>query len=130
MMSAVKPMRLSFKHIQDPGDASTSAGNSSPFKKRLNDIFTTGGANKFYAFEDIIMTSPAKPMSQELFSGLEIGSPVRRNGYGAVIRDDKPAFQIRPELQESEDDYEYEQEDDEGEEEEPPLRLNLFGNYP
>ena len=71
MMSAVKPMRLSFKHIQDPNDASTSAGNSSPFKKRLNDIFTTGGANKFYAFEDILMTSPAKPVSQELFSGLE-----------------------------------------------------------
>ena len=54
---------------------------------------------------------------------------MRRNGYGAVIREDKPAFQIRPELQESEDEYEYEQEDDEGEEE-PPLRLNLFGNYP
>jgi len=97
-MSAVKPMRLSFKNIIDQHDASTSAGNSSPFKKRLNDIFTTGGANKFYAFEDIIMnTSPAKPVNQELYNGLEAGSPVRKNGYGAVIRKepDQP-FQIKP----------------------------------
>ena len=58
MMSAVKPMRLSFRHILD--DNMTSAG--SPFKKRLNDIFSTGAAaNKCFAFEDIILnTSPER----------------------------------------------------------------------
>jgi hypothetical protein len=62
-MSAVKPMRLSFKHIQGipEGDAST-AGSTSPFKKRLNDIFSAGGSGKCFAFEDIILnTQPNSP---------------------------------------------------------------------
>ena len=59
IMSAVKPMRLSFKHIQEPGSGGgdTSTTNS-PFKKRLNDIFS-GGTNKCFAFDDIFLnTSP------------------------------------------------------------------------
>lgn len=58
-MSAVKPMRLSFKHIQDPnsGGGDTSTTNS-PFKKKLNDLFS-GGTNKCFAFDDIFLnTSP------------------------------------------------------------------------
>lgn len=53
LMSTVKPMRLSFKHIIEPGsgDSNTTAASGSPFKKRLNDLFT--GGSKF-AFEEII----------------------------------------------------------------------------
>ena len=62
-MSAVKPMRLSFKHILG-GEGDTSTAGSSPFKKRLNDIFS-GGSGKCFAFEDIILNtqpnSPDKP---------------------------------------------------------------------
>ena len=56
LMSAVKPMRLSFKHILESGDNSNTTAGSSPFKKRLNDIFSAGSA-KCFAFEDIILNT-------------------------------------------------------------------------
>ncbi len=61
MMSAVKPMRLSFKHIIDPGSGDSNSTAGSPFKKRLNDVFS-GGSGKCFAFEDIILnTQPNSP---------------------------------------------------------------------
>ncbi len=59
MMSAVKPMRLSFKHIIDPSTAGGDSTSGSPFKRRLNDIFS--GGTKGFGFEDIFLSaSPDK----------------------------------------------------------------------
>ena len=52
LMSAVKPMRLSFKHIIETNEGNTTTG--SPFKKRLGDLFTTNNA-KHNVFEDLIL---------------------------------------------------------------------------
>ena len=60
IMSAVKPMRLSFHQIIDPSTAGgESSSGGSPFKKRLTDLFS-GGA-KGFGFEDIFLSaSPDK----------------------------------------------------------------------
>lgn len=60
VMSAVKPMRLSFHQIIDPSTAGgESSSGGSPFKKRLTDLFS-GGA-KGFGFEDIFLSaSPDK----------------------------------------------------------------------
>lgn len=59
-MSAVKPMRLSFHQIIDPSTAGGESSTSgSPFKKRLNDLFS--GGVKGFGFEDIFLSaSPDK----------------------------------------------------------------------
>ena len=59
-MSAVKPMRLSFHQIIDPSTAGgESSTGGSPFKKRLNDLFS--GGIKGFGFEDIFLSaSPDK----------------------------------------------------------------------
>ena len=76
---------------------------------------------------------------RQLFSGLDEGSPIRRNGYGAVVRLDSENNQDNHDQDEDEEEEEYEEEeyaeeDEEEEDELPPLRLNLFTagttNYP
>ena len=73
-------MRLSFKHIQDPnsGGGDTSTTNS-PFKKKLNDLFS-GGTNKCFAFDDIFMnTSPDQQLRQR-------GSPKKQGSPAKAIQ--------------------------------------------
>ena len=60
-MSAVKPTRLSFKHINEPPQLTTTQYDTtnagSPFKKRLGDMFSTathGGKTQPFGFEDLI----------------------------------------------------------------------------
>jgi hypothetical protein len=83
MMSAVKPMRLSFKHIIEPNEGNTTTG--SPFKKRLGDLFTTNNA-KHNVFEDLILqtASPNKQTHHYLKNGYLEGSP-SRNGRGGTF---------------------------------------------
>ena len=75
LMSAVKPTRLSFKHIIEPNEGNTTTG--SPFKKRLGDLFSHNRGG--FAFEDIILqtASPEKKRYLE-------GSP-SRNGKGGMF---------------------------------------------
>jgi hypothetical protein len=60
-MSAVKPMRLSFKNILDPNSEGPTTAGSSPFKRRLNEMFSAGGYG-VGRFDDLLMTtsSPSK----------------------------------------------------------------------
>lgn len=76
LMSAVKPTRLSFKHIIEPNEGNTTTG--SPFKKRLGDLFSN---NRGFAFEDIILQT-ASPEKRK--GGYMEGSP-SRNGKGGMF---------------------------------------------
>jgi len=80
-MSAVKPMRLSFKHIIDPSTAggdNTSVSGGSPFKRRLNDFYTNASKG-FGVFEDIFLSaSPDKTRRNHIGATT---SPLRHHMY-------------------------------------------------
>lgn len=74
VMSAVKPMRLSFHQIIDPSTAGgESSSGGSPFKKRLTDLFS-GGA-KGFGFEDIFLS--ASPDKTRRGGGPQATSPLK-----------------------------------------------------
>jgi len=79
LMSAVKPTRLSFKHIIEPNEGNTTTG--SPFKKRLGDLFSNNRNGGGFAFEDIILQT-ASPEKKR--NGYIEGSP-SRNGKGGMF---------------------------------------------
>jgi hypothetical protein len=79
LMSAVKPTRLSFKHIIEPNEGNTTTG--SPFKKRLGDLFSNNRGG--FAFEDIILQT-ASPDKKRSGGGYIEGSP-SRNGKGGLF---------------------------------------------
>lgn len=79
MMSAVKPMRLSFKHILEPNEGNTTA--TSPFKKRLNDLFSANSKQGF-AFEDIILNTQNNSPERKLHSPSKQGGGI----FGSILR--------------------------------------------